>query len=75
MPETELVYKRHFIKQANETRPRHRICARPFNVPSHEVTFPQQGLDKPDRMSAFEEPISQTARPKELLIRPQGDPD
>ena len=64
-----------FYKQTNETRPRHRICARPFNVPSHEVTFPKQGLDKPDRMSALEEPNQPNSQTKMKLIRPQGDPD
>ena len=64
MPETKLVYKRHFVKQTNEVRPRHRVCARPLNVSSHEVTFPKQGLDKPDRMSAFEEPNQPNSQTK-----------
>ena len=41
-----------------------RFVPGPLMFSSDEVTFPKQGLDKPDRMSAFEEPNQPNSQTK-----------
>ena len=75
MPETELVYKRHFINKRMKLDHDAGFASGPFMFTSHEVTFPKQGLEQLTKCQLSRSQTAKQPDQNEELIRPQGDPD
>ena len=75
MPETELVYKRHFSNKRMKLDQGTGFVPGPLMFSSHEVTFPKQGLEQLTKCQLSRSQTAKQPDQNEELIRPQGDPD